>query len=146
MKREILTAAFTLLTTTFVFAQEIKMGDVTKVNESIVFNKTVKCTSYSMPIGGTGADIVYGEYKLGAVQGNRIHLLGELDGEIVSVDGNLETGVIRLSIQEKADVKTGAEPQYYFSTSGSFSETLPVVSLTATLNGRSKAIDCSKMK
>jgi len=150
MKKQILTAMMTLIATSTVFATPVMMGEVRQKDELMIINNNISCSVYSSDATKISAEtLVNGVYTSAVQIGNAFHISGDIDGEIFSVHANLDNGIISLSMQAKqelADVQAGKSSPYSFTSSGDFTKKHSVVSLTATINGRTKSVSCAKFE
>ncbi|MFZ3230797.1 MAG: hypothetical protein WA160_11380 [Pseudobdellovibrio sp.] len=144
MKKQILLAAITVLAVSTSFAQKFVLGDITRKDELIIVNKNIVCSAYTLPADDLiPKKIVYGEFTSAVQIDDTFDISGHLEEDLFSLHGNINEGIVTISIQEHVDIQKKSA-SYSFSTTGNFTKEDGVVSLTVKYNGKFRSVTCSK--
>ena len=146
MKTLLSIGLLTFMATSTVFAETIFMGDVVQKEELIIIKGIINCSATVLDDqqNPDPKKIIYAKYELAAETRKLFNILGTVNGNSFSINGNLDTGSVNINWSEKTDLPTSElSPNRSFS-SGNFKDETSGVDLTVIRNGKATMIDCTK--
>lgn len=149
MKKQILVAILSLVTTSLSLAAPITSGDVRFQDEQLVIlNQNISCSASSVPVDDIRPEtFIFGTFTSAMTDGKKISVSGFLDGDLFNISGNVDESMT-ISLQDYSKAGNG-KPSYSFSSSGSFTNLVvhgtqvKNVSLSMNFKGKTKSIGCS---
>jgi hypothetical protein len=149
MKKQILIAFLSLVTTSLSLAAPITSGDVKfQDDQLVILNQHISCSASSVPVDDNRPEtVVFGTFTSAMTDGKTLNVSGFLDGDLFNISGNVDESM-KISLQEYSKAGNG-KPSYSFSSSGLFTNLVvhgtqvKKVSLNMRFKGKAKNIVCS---
>ena len=122
------------------------IGDAKVENGFMILRDRIACLGYLAPVDAKKRvdpkDLIYPVWNVGLAEAGKTNMMAgaELDGDIVTIAGDLQDGTFNISVQE-GKVQEGKLPSYTASTSGTMTEQKGL-GLNYSRNGKSGHIGC----